>query len=212
MKHSSVFIGIAVLLAAFLSGCAHQGPILLDFGYQAPKGETAAPPKVTVGVSPFKDDRGKAASVVGKRSLGLSNQTNDLVVQGTAAERVTAALKSALQARSIAVKDVPAWDLTDAGIPADGGDLLISGEIKTLWVEATAEHVANTAVKADVQLRIVVADTAQKKILRVLNVNSKLDRGTVASSFPFVGKTLSEALTTAVDQIFADEELKNRLK
>lgn len=210
MKQTRIYFGITVLLAALLSGCAHRGPILLDFKYQAPKETTATAPKATIGVTSFKDDRGKTTSVIGSRFLTLNNQTNDLVVQGTVSERVTAALKNALKARSMTAVDAASWDLSDAGIPT-GADLVIGGEIKSLWVEATSQ-LANTAVKADVQLRIVVADTAQKKIIRVLNVNSKLERQTVASSFPFVERTLSEALTTAIDQIFADEELKSKLK
>ncbi len=211
MKRFSIFIGIAALLAVFAAGCAHQGPILLDFGYQAPKGEVATAPKVTVGVSEFKDDRGKVPSVIGSRFLDLSNQKNDLVVQGSVSDKVTAAVKNALKARDFTAKDLPLWDLSEADIPAGGADLIISGEIKSLSVEATSK-LANTVVKADVQLRVVVADMAQKKIVRVLNVNSKLERQTVTSSFPFVEKTLSEALSSAIDQIFADEELKNKLK
>ena len=211
MGHSKKYIGIAVLLAAFLSGCAQKGPVLVDFRYQPPKGEIAEAPKAAVEVSPFKDDRGKVESVVGNRFLSLNNQKNDLVIQGTVSGKVTAALKNALKARDITAKDISAWDLTDAGIPGDGAGLLISGEIKTLWVEV-ASQLANTTAKADVQLRVLVADPAQKKIIRVLNVNSTLERQTIKYSNAFVAGTLSEALSTAIDQIFADEELKNRLK
>jgi hypothetical protein len=82
MKYSRMYLGIAALLAAFLSGCAHPGPILLDFQYQPPQDVSAGAAKVTLGVSPFRDDRGKVASVIGKRSLESNDQTNDLVVQG----------------------------------------------------------------------------------------------------------------------------------
>lgn len=211
MKQSHVYIGIAVLLAAFLSGCAHKGPLLLDFKYQPPKGTTAIASKVTVGVSPFKDERGKVESVIGKRFMSLSNETNDLVVQGAVSDKVTTALKNALKARDIPVKDIAAWDLTDAGIRADGANLLISGEIKTLWVESTSS-LANTTVKADVQLRVLVADTAEKKIIRTVNVNSMMERQNITYSSDFLEETLAEALSTAIDHIFADEELKNRLK
>jgi hypothetical protein len=211
MKQSHVYIGIAVLLAAFLSGCAHKGPLLLDFTYQPPKGTTAMASKVTVGVSPFKDERGKVESVIGKRFMSLSNETNDLVVQGAVSDKVTTALKNALKARDIPVKDIAAWDLTDTGIRADGANLLISGEIKTLWVESTSS-LANTTVKADVQLRVLVADTAEKKIIRTVNVNSMMERQNITYSSAFVEETLAEALSTAIDQIFADAELKNRLK
>ena len=210
MKHSRMYFGIATLLAAFLSGCAPQGPILLDFQYQPPQNVSAGAAIVTLGVSPFRDGRGKVASVIGKRSLESSDQTNDLVVQGTASEKVTAALKSALKARGIAEKDLAAWDLTEAGVPSDGADLLISGEIKKFWAE-TKSRFANTTVKAEVQLRVSVADMAHKKIIRVVNVNSTMERQNVTFSTDVVESTLSDALTSAIDQIFADEELQKRL-
>jgi hypothetical protein len=211
MRLSRIFIGIAVLLTFVASGCAHKGPILVDFMYQPQKGAAPEAAKVTVGVSPFKDDRGKSDSVVGSRFHELSNSRNDLVVQGNAADRVTKAVKEALRDRSITERDAAAWDLTEANIPASGTDLVVGGEIKSLWVDAEAK-LGKTTVTAEVQLRVAVADTAQKKIVRILNLNSKLERQTAVASFAFVGKTLSEALTSAVDQIFADEELKKILK
>ena len=211
MKHSRMYFGIAALLAAFLSGCATQGPILLDFQYQPPQNVSAGAAIVTLGVSPFRDGRGKVASVIGKRSLESSDEMNDLVVQGTISEKVTAALKSALKARGIAEKDIAAWDLTDAGVPSDGADLLISGEIKKFWAE-TKSRFANTTVKAEVQLRVSVADMAHRKIIRVVNVNSTMERQNVTFSTDVVENTLSDALTSAIDQIFADEELQKRLK
>jgi hypothetical protein len=199
------------LMAALLVGCAPKGPILTDFKYQQPKSVAAAAAAVTVAVSPFKDERVKVESVVGKRFNEVNELTTDLVVQGTVSTKVTAALKNALAARQIAVRDASAWDLTEAGIEAPGADLLIGGEIKTLWVDATSQF-ANTTSKADVQLRIVVADTAQKKIIRILNVNSKIERQNIANTAAFIERALSEAVTGAIDQIFADEELKSRLK
>ncbi len=181
MKNSHMYLGIAALLAAFLSGCAHPGPILLDFQYQPPQDVSAGAAKITLGVSPFRDGRGKVASVIGKRSLESTKETNDLVVQGTAAEKVTAALKSALKARGIAEKDLAAWDLTEAGVPSGGADLIISGEIKKFWAE-TKSRFANTTIKAEVQIRISVADMAQKKIIRVVNVSSTMERQNITFS------------------------------
>jgi len=211
MIRPGIYIGIAALFGAFLSGCATQGPMLVDFQYQPPQAVSPVTVKVTAGVSPFQDDRGKPASVIGKRSLASSDQTNDLVVQGTASDRVTEALKRALKARGIPEKDFAVWDLTEAGMPADGADLLISGEIKKLWVDSKSRF-ANTTVKAEVQLRVSVADLAQKKIIRVVNVNSTMERQGLTFSTGAVESALSEALTGAIDQIFADDELKNRLK
>ncbi|OGW33532.1 MAG: hypothetical protein A2X58_07865 [Nitrospirae bacterium GWC2_56_14] len=199
-------------LALLLAGCAPKGPVLTDFKYEQPKSAAGAAATVTVAVSPFKDDRAKIESVVGKRFNELNEQTTDLVVQGTVSMKVTEALKHALAARRIAARDAAAWDLTEAGIAAPAGaDLLVGGEVKVLWVDATSQ-LANTKSKAEVQLRIVVADVAQKKIIRILNVSSKIERQNVANTAAFIERSLSEALTGAIDQLFADEELKSRLK
>jgi hypothetical protein len=211
MIRSRIYIGIAALLAAFLSGCASQGPILVDFQYQPPQGVSAVAAKATLGVSPFRDDRGKSASIIGKRSFESGDQANDLVVQGTVPDKVMAALKSALKARGISEKDYAAWDLTEAGLPSDGADLLISGEIKKCWVEAKSRF-ANATVKAEVQLRISIADMAQKKIIRVVNVSSAMERESITFAAVDAENALSDALTAAIDQIFADEELQKRLK
>jgi len=202
---------VMLLLAALLAGCAPKGPILMDFKYQQPKPVALAASAVTVAVSPFKDERAKIESVVGRRFNELNELATDLVVQGTVSTKVTGALKNAFAARRITARDAAAWDLTDAGVAAPGVDLQVGGEIKALWVDATSQF-ANTTSKADVQLRIVVADVAQKKIIRVLNVNSKIERQNMANTAAFIERALSEALTNAIDQIFADEELKSRFK
>ena len=201
----------AILLAVLLAGCAPKGPILMDFKYQQPKPVAGAEAAVTVAVSPFKDERAKSESVVGRRFNAVNELATDLVVQGTVSTKVTAGLKNALAARRIAVRDGAAWDLTEAGVAAPGADFQVSGEIKVLWVDATSQF-ANTISKADVQLRVVVADVKQKKIIRILNVNSKIERQSIANTAAFIERALSEALTGALDQIFSDEELKNRFK
>ncbi len=210
MKNRLIGSALFVIFGlAFLSGCATQGPMLLDFEYRPPQDVSAGAGKATFSVSPFKDDRGKVPSVIGKRSV--DDEANDLVVQGTAADKVTAALKSALKARGIAEKDHAAWDFTEAGLPSDGAGLLVSGEIKKLWVDARSRF-ANTTVKADVQIRISVADLSQKKVIRVMNVSSSMERQALVFSTDVVEGAVSDALTAALDQIFNDEDVQKRLK
>lgn len=211
MRYSWVYIGSAVLLAAFLSGCAQKGPVLLDnIRYQAPEGLATAAPKLIVGVSPFKDDRGKTFSVIGKRTIP-DYMENDLVVQGTVADLVTAGLKDALKARGIMVKDAPAWDMNAESIKSGGIDILIGGEIKTLWVEAVSQPL-NAKVNAVVQLRVSAAEAAEKKIIRTLVLNSKLERKDVAFSFELVEDAVSEALSSALNQLLNDEEFKKKIR
>lgn len=206
-KPYSILI-IALTLATF-AGCAEKGPILLTVGYQAPAEKSGAVSKISVGVSPFRDGRAHAASAIGKRTIP-SGLENELVVQGTVAELATAILKDAFAARGIAVKDVAGWDMTAEGMKAEGVALLLGGEIRTLWLESTASPL-KTRLNASVQLRIVVGDGLEKKIVRTIEVSSKLGQD-VLYSRERLEKTLSEALSSAIDQIFKDDELKKRLQ
>jgi uncharacterized lipoprotein YajG len=197
------------VLAMSLHGCAEKGPILLAVSYQEPAEIAPASSNMTVGVSPFRDVRGKAASVLGKRTIPNALE-NDFVVQGTVAGVATTSLKKALIARGFSVRDVPSWDLTAEGMKSDSIALLLGGEIKTLWMETTSDTV-KTHLQATVQIRVVAGDPSQRKIVRSVEVSSRIEQDLLYSREE-VEAALSEALTSAIDQIFRDEDLKKRLQ
>ncbi|OGW40377.1 MAG: hypothetical protein A2010_18950 [Nitrospirae bacterium GWD2_57_9] len=211
-RHFGSILTMVLVASVLLAGCVQKGPILVDAVYQVPVGVTPdRAPEAVVGLIPFKDERGKTDSVAGKRFNSLSDTTNDLVVQGTVSDKVTTAVRRSLVARDITVKELAGWDLTEPGIPAAPVSLVLSGEIKTFWAEAVSS-VANTKVTARVEVRVVAADPVQKKIVRVLNVNSSLERTNVTFSSAFVEATMSEALSAAINQIFSDQEFANGFK
>lgn len=202
----------SAIMLMILAACAQKGPVLLsNIDYQPPEGLKTALSKLVVGVSPLKDSREKSAYVVGTRVVASTDIVNDLVVQDTAADLVTARLKEALQARGFTVKDVAGWDMTAEGLKPDGVDFVLGGEVKSLWVESVSKHF-DTAMKADVQLRVVAADMSQKKIIRTLNLASRIENKYIAFSFGKVEAVLSEALSSAIDRIFIDEEMRKRLE
>ncbi len=210
MKQAMLRVLLSVMTVGMLSACAEKGPVLLDgIKYQAPEALVAGVPKIVVGVAPFKDDRGKTASVLGKRTI-RNYIENDLVVQGTTAVLVTEAFKDALKSRGVTVKDAPAWDMKSETVQGDGFDILIGGEIKMLWVEVVSQPL-NVKIAAEVQLRVSTADVAEKKIFRTLVLNSKMERQDVAFSFESVSGALSEALSSALDQLMKDEEFKKKI-
>lgn len=210
VKKTNIIASAVVFM--ILTACAQKGPVLLsNISYQPPEGIKATSSKVVIGVSPLKDSREKSASVVGRRVIASTDIINDLVVQGTAADMVTERLKDALQARGFKVKDVAAWDMTAEGLKPEGVDLVIGGEVKSLWVESSSKPL-DTTMKADVQLRVAAADVSEKKIIRTLNLASRLEQKDIAFSFDKVEAVLSEALSSAIDQIFSDEEMKKRLE
>jgi len=208
MQFSICLIVSVFILSMVFSGCAEKGPILLTIGYQAPAEKTTTASNIAVGVSPMRDGRGGSASVLGKKTI-QNGIHNDLVVSGTVSEIATRALKEALIARGFTVHDVADWDLTAEGIKPDGSTLLLGGEINALWLESVSIPF-KTSMKVVVRLKIVAGDGAEKKIIRTLDVSSKLDQD-VLYSREMLENSLSEALTSAIDQIFKDEELKTRL-
>lgn len=198
------------VVALLFTGCAEKGPVLLgNIRYEAPEKTAAGTPKTVVGVSPFKDLRAAAASVLGKRTI-RNYIENDLVVQGTVADLVTTAFKDALRSRGITVKDAPAWDLKTETITGEGIDILIGGEIKTLWVEVASQPL-NVQERAEVQLRVSAAGIPDKAIFKTLNMNSKVERQDLAFSFATVEGLLSEALSKAIDQLLKDDEFKKNI-
>jgi len=209
MKHLLFRVLLSVVTIGLLSACAEKGPVLIEgIKYQAPEALVAGVPKIVVGIAPFKDDRGKTASVLGKRTIS-NYLENDLVVQGTVANLVTTAVKDALKSRGIMVKDA-SWDMNAETIKADGMNILIGGEIKTLWVEVVSQPL-NVKTAAEVRLRVSAADGLEKKIFRTLVLNSKMERQDVAFSFEFVSAALSEALSSALDQLLKDDEFKKKI-
>lgn len=209
LKKIRWYLGISALALVLIAGCAEKGPILLDIGYPVPEGKPAAAGKVVAGVGPFRDDRGKTESMVGRRTVP-SGMQNDLVVQGTVSGMVAASLKDALKARGITVKDVPGWDLTAEGIKSKGVVILFGGVIKTLWLESTATTL-KTHLTASVQLKIVAGDPAGSKIIKTIDVESTVEQDVLYSTSK-LEEVLSEALAGAIDQIFNDDDLNKKLR
>ncbi|HUI46667.1 MAG TPA: hypothetical protein VL122_11880 [Nitrospirota bacterium] len=200
----------AFCLVAFwlLAGCAEKGPVLLDIAYQPPVKKTPVSSTVTIGVSLLRDERGLPPSVIGKQTV-TSGLKNDLVIQGTVADLVTAGLKGAVRAHGMTAKEAASWDMTSEGMPADGYDLLIGGEIKSLWLDSESVPF-KTSLKTSVRLKIVIGDAAEKKIIRVIDINSTIEQS-VLYSRKKLAAALSEALSAALDQIFQDDVLKKKI-
>ena len=198
-----------VLFFSFISACAEKGPVLLDgVKYQVPEGSAPATGKAVVAVIPFQDQRGTAASLIGKRTIPDYTE-NDLVVQGTASDLVTAALKDCLRSRGVTVLDVPVGE-TAAGPAARRAGLVVGGEIKTLWVDALSRLPIRT--QAAVELRVSLAEGPERTVFRTVNLSSKIEREDMAFSFETLQDALSEALTAALNQLLADDEFSKRIK
>jgi len=202
---------IIVCALSILFGCAQKGPLLVNMWYKPPQDLVASAHKAVVGISPFIDERGTSKSALGKKSQPSSNKENEIVIQGIVAELVTSKFKEALTARGITVKDIPAWDMVGEHIEAVDADILIGGHIKTLWTTAASSPL-NVNYKADVQIKVSIADMAEKRLFRRLTLSSSLERKDVNFSLARVESMLTEALSSAIDQLMNDEEFKKRVK
>jgi hypothetical protein len=211
MKHHVFRVLLVAVTIGLLTACAEKGPVLIEgIKYQTPEAPVSGVPKIVVGIAPFKDDRGTSVSILGKRTI-RDYIENDLVVQGTVADLVTSGLRDALKAKGIMVKDASAWDMNAETIKADGMTILIGGEIKTFWVEVVSQPL-NIKTTAEVRLRVSAADTADKKIFRTLVLSSKIDHQDIAFSFEAVSAALSEALSSALNQMLKDDEFKKKIQ
>jgi predicted small lipoprotein YifL len=199
---------LCVAAILLLAGCAEKGPIFLDIAYRPPAAKSLGISDTVIGISRIRDGRGIAPSVLGKRIVA-SGMENDLVTEGTVADRVTTALKDAMRDHGITVKDAAFWDMTPEGMPEGGYNLLIGGEIESLWLDSVSVPF-KTSLKASVRMKIAIGDVAEKKVLRVVDVKSKIDED-ILYSREKLADLLSEALSSALDQIFQDDVLRSKI-
>lgn len=203
MRNAKHILAMAALVFFTLYGCAPKGPILVGMGYLAPPQAVAGKTTKVVGISPILDSRGTPDSAVGRKSQASDGRESELVVQGTVAGIVTASFREALEKRGFIVKEVRSWDLSGGPVAVEGIDLLIGGEIRALWVDVVSRTVRDLYT-VDVQIRASLVDVAGRGTHN-LNLNCKLEREDIKFSVERVEKLLSEALSTAVDQLINSE-------
>lgn len=195
----------SISLVCFFAACAHEGPILVNMRYKPPAGLVSSVQKPIIGITPFLDSRSVAKSVVGKKANASGEKENDLVVQGTVADTVTASFREAFQRRGFVVRDLPGTQ-TGPAAEAAGVDIVVGGEIRKLWVDVISRAVRDN-YKVDLQIGASVQNRAAGTT-RNLNLNCSLDREDIRFSTDLVEGMLNEALSTAVEQLLANEEFK----
>lgn len=205
MNRSGLFLKI-VFLGCFFAACAHEGPILVNMRYKPPAGLVSSVQKPVIGITPFQDVRTAAKSVVGRKANASGEKQNDLVVQGTVADTVTASFREAFQRRGFLVRDLAGTQATAAAAEAAGVDIVVGGEIKTLWVDVVSRAVRNN-YKVDLQIGASLHNRGTGTT-RNLNLNCSLDREDIRFTTDLVEGMLNEALSTAVDQLLGNEEFK----
>jgi uncharacterized lipoprotein YajG len=200
----SILFILGSVVAAIVMGCAEKGPVLVSIAYQPTGAVAVAKKKPVVRVGPIRDSRGTEASLVGKKTV--SGTSDGILIQRTVSELVTARLKDAFAARGFIVKGIMDAD----AVPSGSLNLLAGGEIKTLWLESSSSRFVTT-LHTTVQLKIMLANADEKRIIKTFDINRTIDRYRFYSREK-LEQELSQALSSALDQIFNDEAMRTLMK
>ncbi len=103
------------------------------------------------------------------------------------------------------------WDLKEETMPKGNGKIIIGGSIEELGITCWTGAFSNS-YKTNVKLTIVIADLAKGKILYTSKVESSSSRDDVSFSEEEIGGQLSTALGDAIEKVFEDKAVAQKLK
>jgi hypothetical protein len=121
-------------------------------------------------------------------------------------------IKEYLRKASYKVADkIEPWDLKEETIPKEDFKILIGGTIDELEISCRRGFPSNTYT-ANMKLTIVFADMAKGKILYKSKVESSYSKEHVLFSEESLGEQAGIALGDAIEKIFEDKALAQKLK
>jgi len=103
------------------------------------------------------------------------------------------------------------WDLKEETMPKGNGKVIIGGSIEALEITCW-RGVFSHNYKASVKLNIVFADLTKGKILYKSKVESSSSRDDVSFSEEELGGQLSTALGDAIEKIFEEKVIAQKIK
>jgi flavodoxin len=103
------------------------------------------------------------------------------------------------------------WDLKEATMPKGKGKVIIGGNIEALEITCW-RGVFSHNYKASVKLNVFFADLAKGKILYTSKVESASSRDDISFSEEELGGQLSTALGDAIQKIFDDKAVAQKIK
>jgi hypothetical protein len=125
---------------------------------------------------------------------------------------VAAGIKAYLKKAGYKVADpIVQWDLKEGTMPKGNGKVIIGGTIEELEVTCW-RGVFSHAYKTNVKLTIVFGDLAKGKILYKSKAASSSSKDDVSFSEEQLGGQLSNALGDAIEKVFEDKTLAQKLK
>jgi len=228
MKSNSSFIPksvklmVLMIISLGISGCAATNPTLYRVNIRYDAAQTVIPEYLKanentrsnlIAVAEFTDTR----QVDEKEIIGHVRERDDSKVSifpkdVMPAKAVADGIKEYLHKADYKVADkIVRWDLNEANIPDGNGKVIIGGSIDKMQITCWTGAFSNS-YKTRVNLTIVLADAAKRKIIYKSKVESSSSRDDVSFSEEEIGGQLSAALGDAIKKVFEDENLAQKIK
>jgi hypothetical protein len=166
-----------------------------------------------ISIAEFTDKRQMDDQLVIGRVVekdGMNNLVFPKNVKATKA--VSNGIKEYLRKAGYKVADkIEPWDLKEETIPKGDFKILIGGNIDELEISCRKGFPSNT-YSADMKLTIVFADIAKGKIIYKSRVESSYSKENVLFSEESLGEQAGIALGDAIEKIFEDKAVAQKLK
>jgi hypothetical protein len=105
----------------------------------------------------------------------------------------------------------PLWDLKEASIMKEWGDILVGGSIDELDVTC-AEALTSKKYTANVKLTVLFANTKSGKIFHTVTVESRASLDHILFSEEYLEQQINKALSGAIEQVTGDVRIANILR
>jgi len=205
-----------------ISGCAATNPSLYSVNMRYDSAQAVIPEyskadektrNALITVAEFTDTR----QVDDKKIIGRVRERDDTRVpifpkDVMPAQAVADGIKEYLQKAGYKVADkIVQWDLKEETMPNGNGKVIIGGSIDEMQINCWTGAISNS-YKTNVKLTIVIADSTKRKILYKEKVESSSSRDDVSFSEEEIGGQLSAALGDAIEKVFDDKVIAQKIK
>ncbi len=166
-----------------------------------------------IAIAEFTDKRQMDDQLVIGRVVEKDGMNNLVFPKNvTATKAISKGIKEYLRKAGYKVSDkIVQWDLKEKTMPKEDFKIIIGGNIDALEISCRRGFPSNT-YSADMKLTIVFADVAKGKIIYKSRVESSYSKENVLFSEESLGEQAGIALGDAIEKVFADKALAQKLK
>jgi hypothetical protein len=210
-----------LLISVFnIIGCASTASLYsVNMYYDADKAAIPAylradkTSSVVISIAEFTDKRQMDDQLVIGRVVEQDGMKNLVFPKNvTATKAVSKGIKEYLRKAGYKVSDkILQWNLKEETMPKEDFKIIIGGTIDELEISCRRGFPSNSYT-ANMKLTIVFADVAKGKIIYKSRVESNYSREYVLFSEETLGEQAGIALGDAIEKVFADETVAQKLK